>query len=381
MLRLRDLSEDTALFPWNRSTPHSALESTLAVALALLAGELSGHPGAGSLAAGAAFTVGFGVFHEALSSTLLSMALLSLGIASATFAGSLGGGWTPVVLLLCIVVALNYGLLTSLDPTAGWIAQQCGVFLIIASYFSNGARYALGRSSMVLLGGGLQILIYGVSHLLRRYAGAGPSPPPLPVLRQVRTRARQLWGSFRRELRWKAGSNGYVLRLILALGLSTALYRHLHWRNGYWAPMTALLVLKPKWANTLSRGIARLAGTLAGAALSVLLAFLHPPFHHWTYFVLIVAAAWACFALQAVNYALFSSVLTLYTVFLFAFGGFSERTAADLRLVNTAIGGLLALAIDFLAQRLGPHPEPASVSAPGSAPRGASGADATAAEA
>ena len=348
MLRLRDISEDTALFPWNKSTPYPALESTVAVSLALLLGQLTGHQSAGSIAAGSAFTVGFAVFHEALASTLLSMGVLTLGIASGTLAGSLGAQWTPVVLLLCVIAALNYGFLAGLGTTAGWIGQQSAIFVIVSSYFANGLHYAVGRSSMVLVGGALQMAVYAGSRTLR-HRGQNGSPTP-PLARQLKTRAGQLWRRLRDELRWQADTTNYVLRLCITLALSTAL----NWRNGYWAPVTALLVLKPKWANTLSRGVARLAGTLVGAGFCALLA-LHPAFHHWTYFLLIVVCAWGCFALQAVNYALFSSILTMYTVFLFAFGGFSERSAADLRLINTALGGLLALLVDFVAQQLGPR--------------------------
>ena len=349
MLRFREISEDTALFPWNKSTPYPALESTVAVVLALGLGQLTGHESAGSIAAGAAFTVGFAVFHEALSSTLLSMAVLTLGIASATLAGSLGAHWTPLVLVLCVVAAINYGLLAGLGNTAGWIGQQCAVFVVISSYFAHGVHYAAGRSAMVLLGGALQMLVYSVWHLRFHFVGNRASRPPF--WRQVGTRARQLGRALRDELHWRGETTWYVLRLIITLALSTTLYRTLHWQNGYWAPMTVLLVLKPQWAGTLSRGVARLAGTLVGASLCALLA-LHPPFPHWFYVVGIAVCAWACFALQAVNYALFSAFLTLYVVFLFAFGGFSQRSAADARLLNTALGGLLALAVDFVAQRL-----------------------------
>ena len=62
--------------------------------------------------------------------------------------------------------------------------------------------------------------------------------------------------------------------------------------------------------------------------------------------MLVLATAWGCYALQAVNYALFSLVLTLYTVYSFRFGGFSQPHAAHLRLLNTAIGGAVALAVD-----------------------------------
>ncbi len=352
MLLLRDISEDTVLFPWNKRTLHPALASTVPVAVALALGQFTGHQGAGSIAAGAAFTVGFAVFHEALASTLLSMLLLTLGIASATLIGSLGALWTPVVLLLCVLAAVNYGLLAGVGNTSGWIGQQCGVFVIVSSYFANGLHYALGRSGMVLLGGGLQMLTFAAWERLGRQPKTRSSAPP-PLLRQLGTRSGQLWRALRSELRWGTDTTSYVLRLLITLGITTALYRTLHWHNGYWAPMTALLVLKPKWANTLSRGIARLAGTLVGAGFCAMLA-LHPALHHWSYFLLIVATAWLCFALQAVNYALFSGVLTLYTVFLFAFGGFSERSAADLRLINTALGGLLALLVDFIAKQVGP---------------------------
>ena len=174
------------------------------------------------------------------------------------------------------------------------------------------------------------------------------------MLRQLHARSGQLVKAFLGELRWDASTTGYVLRLGVTLGVSTALYRYLHLRNGYWAPMTAMLVLKPKWANTLSRGVARLSGTLVGASLCLAIALAPVP-HAWMYFGLILITTWACYTLQAVNYAAFSVALTMYTVFLFGYGGFSERSAAGMRLTNTAFGGVLALLVDFAAHKLGPR--------------------------
>ena len=285
------------------------------------------------------------------------MALLTLGIASATLAGSLAAQWTPMVLILCVVAALNYGVLASLDPTASWIGQQCAVYVVVSSYFANGVHYAVGRTAMVLIGGLLQMILFTGFRYLHRYSNPGDTEPP-PLRRQIRTRVGQLWRATRERLNSNAGMDGYVLKLVITLGLSTMLYRYLHWRNGYRAPMTALLVLRPKWANTLSRGIARLTGTLVGAAITVLLAYLLPPFHHWVYFGLVLITAYACFAVQAVNYAFFSVVLTLNTVFLFAFGGFSERSAASLRLINTALGGFLALLVDYIAHHVASRAAP-----------------------
>ncbi len=343
MHRLFTISEDTTAFPWAKRTPGSGVVAVVAVGISLLLGWLTGHRSAGAIAAGSAFTVGFAVFHEALASWLLSMLGATLGIASATLIGSLAAPSTPLVLLVVFVAAVNYGLLAELGPTESWIGQQSGVFVIVASYFENGPHYAAGRTAMVLAGGGLQILVFLIFYLLR------PKPQEAAFLphERVPRRVRELWHCLRDELLIRHHSVSYVVRLSIVLLTSTEIYRYFHVRNGYWIPMTALLVLKPQWANTLSRGIARMLGTVAGAGFALLLAYLLP-FPAWVMPTLVLVGAWGCYALQAVNYAAFSVFVTLYIVFLFRFGGFSETAAAHIRLVNTVVGGTLALAIDAI---------------------------------
>lgn len=318
--------------------------AALAVGIALLLGWLTGHQSAGAIAAGSAFTVGFAVFHEALASALLSMAVTTLGIASATLAGSVAAPWTVVVLAVVFVAAVNYGLLAGLGPTEGWIGQQSAVFAIVASYFANGPHFALGRTGMVLAGGGLQVVVFWLFYMLRRKAR---TPRTLRTHQRIQRRLRELLQCLRHEMTLHGDTAGYVARLAVVLLTSTEIYRYFHVRNGYWIPMTALLVLKPQWSNTLSRGIARMLGTVAGAGFVLLLAkFL--PFPAWVMPTLVVVSAWGCYALQAVNYAVFSFFITLYIVFLFRFGGFSETAAAHIRLMNTVAGGSLALLIDAL---------------------------------
>lgn len=350
------ISPDTMVFPWEKRTPLRGLLSTIAIALSLVLGQLTGHPSAGSIAAGAAFTVGFAVFHEALASTLLSMALLTLGIASATLAGSLGASHTWSALVLAVIAAVNYGLLSGISDTAGWIGQQCAVFLVIATGFAHGPHYAVGRASMVMLGGAMQMVVYAATYLIRRGDRARP-----PLLRQLHTRVGQIGREVLGLLRGSSHTTSYVLRLALVLLLTGLVERREHLANGYWAPMTAVLVLKPQWTGTLSRGVARLLGTLLGAGAALVLAQLHT-FPDWLTFSLILLFAWGCYALQAVNYAVFSFSITLYVVFSFRFGGFSQPAAAHLRLLNTAIGGVTALVVDVLWQVFSP-PLPAQAPA------------------
>lgn len=342
MQRLTKISEDTTAFPWSKRTPGSGLLAAIAMGLALLLGWLTGHTSAGAIAAGSAFTVGFAVFHEALASTLLSMALTTVAIASATLAGSLGAESTAVTLLLVVVAAVNYGLLAGLGPTEGWIGQQSAVFLVVASYFANGPKYALGRAGMVMAGGGLQMLVFAAAYVVRRKEHPAEWEAPH---RRLPGRLRELLRCLREELTVHGSTAEYVARLALLLVVSTTIYRVFKIRNGYWIPMTALLVLKPQWASTLSRGIARMVGTVLGAGIALGLATLMP-FPGWLIPTLVVVSAWGCYALQAVNYAVFSAFITLYIVFLFRFGGFSETAAAHVRLVNTVVGGALALLVD-----------------------------------
>lgn len=343
MRPLLTISEDTTAFPWMKRTPGYGLLAMPAMVIALVAGQMTGHAAAGAIAAGSAFTVGFAVFHEALASTVLSMTVLTLGIASGTLAGSLGAPWTLLVLLIAFIAAVNYGLLAGLGPTEGWIGQQSGVFVVVASYFPGGPHYAVGRTLMVLAGGALQMMVFTAFYLLRRKPrepGSGPLPHE-----EVPRRVHELWDCLRKELTLRGKTAAYVARLALALLVSTAIYRYFHVRNGYWIPMTALLVLKPQWTGTLSRGIARMVGTVGGAGIALALAHLLP-FPEWVIAAMVIVSAWACFALQAVNYAMFSVFVTLYIVFLFHFGGFSQTAAAHIRLVNTIVGGAIALVID-----------------------------------
>jgi hypothetical protein len=347
-----NISNDTTVFPWAARTPAAGLRAIAAVVIALVSGQLAGHASAGAIAAGAAFTVGFAIFHEAIASSLLSMGIVTAGIALGTLVGSLSAQHTPSVLLIVAAAGVGYGLLSGLSAVAGWIGMQIATYVIVASYFPNGLHYAIGRTEMVLAGGGLQMLLFALYHL---FGDRKPGVPAVkaPLVPRLQLRLRQLWQELRGGEDFHGDAAVYTVRLTLTLLLCTAIYRRFHVRNGYWSPMTALLVAKPQWSHTLSRGIARLTGTLVGAAVAVVLAR-YFPLDEFTILAMAVVTAWACYALQAVNYAMFSLFVTLNIVFLFRSGGFSQTSAAHIRLMNTALGGGVALAVDATWKLLAP---------------------------
>jgi len=140
---------------------------------------------------------------------------------------------------------------------------------------------------------------------------------------------------------WSSIYARHAIRLTVTLTIAVVAQRMLPLAHGQWIGLTVILVLRPDFASTFSRGVARVAGTVGGAILASLIAALHPS--NSAYIGLVIVFAALGFALFNVNYALYSVAITGYVVYLLAFGGSPEHTAALDRVAATALGGLLAL--------------------------------------
>jgi uncharacterized membrane protein YccC len=135
----------------------------------------------------------------------------------------------------------------------------------------------------------------------------------------------------------------HAVRLAVLLPGAEALSRALPWERGYWVTLTALVVLKPDYAATAQRGVARIVGTGVGVlAAGALVEGLHPNGAALT--VLIAAATWASYATFAASYALYSVCITSLVVLLVAPLGPSDLSVVGDRGLDTVIGGALALA-------------------------------------
>jgi uncharacterized membrane protein YccC len=140
---------------------------------------------------------------------------------------------------------------------------------------------------------------------------------------------------------------GHALRYTLALGLATAAYRLTDLEHGYWIPLTVAFVLRPDYATTLTRGLARVVGTLVGvAAATAIVAVLHPAPILLTAAMLL--AIWIAFAIQRANFVWFTAVLTVYIVFSIAAAGVFDPVLGEMRLVATALGVGVALLTSML---------------------------------
>ena len=343
---------DSVVFDWKAQSFRADLIFVLPVSICLSFGIWLGHPGAGLIAAGGAFTVGFGAKQHIDESHLLPMILGSLGISAATFIGMIAGHTNFILVLLTGGAGFIYGMLSLRQPGVSWVGQQSVVFLLVASAFPSSPRAAAVRSSLVMAGGVLQILTSSI--LLRLLQQLRTDL--LLVARYLRAEHQALRSSVEEAARMLIKQRTahsavpYALRLGIVLGVSTEIYRHFGFANGYWIPMTALLVLRPGLSDTASRAIARTIGTLAGAVLaSFFLAHLAPgPI---TLAFLTLFFAWFSYSLNNVNYGLFTVCLTAYIVCLLALNSLPGKDVAYHRAVSTVIGGGLALTVRLLVIR------------------------------
>ena len=340
---------DVVVFDWKKQTFAADLVFVLPVALCLAIGLGAGHPGAGLIASGGAMTIGFGAKQQIEESRLLPMILASIGIAVSVFLGMIAGHENAILVPMAALWGFGYGMLTQREAGYGWVGQQCVVTLLVGSAFPFSARAALVRASLLLAGGAIQVVWSSIA--LRLW---GQLRKDLVDLRHriraeqdaLRTMMLEVAGHVKQG-QFRYSVFPYAVRLMVTLGVSTEIYRRLHFASGYWIPMTALLMLKPGIADTASRAIARTVGTVAGAWLiSVLVSHLAPSTLWLAIFT--VVFSWLSYATMNINYALFAVCITAQIVFLLSLDAIPGRDIAVRRAVCTAIGGALALSVRLI---------------------------------
>ncbi len=331
----RNLLRETLVFDWPKWNPGIASRGLPAIAISLAAGIAFGHPAAGLVAAAGAFTTGLGSLHRIRGSCVLPMLLAAVGMAVSTFVGMTVGHQSLFFVLIAGVWAAAYALLTVIRGGTSWVGLQWTVFLLVASAFHTTPRGALLRCLLVLAGGLFQALIVAV--IVHGPWGVGCDEPP-----QSETGPPASFGSLRQCATLRTPVCLYSLRMALVVMVSTEVFRHLDFLSGYWIPMTTLLVVRPDFFQTLTRGVMRVAGTLIGAGVAGLIAtYLHPSPAILALFV--VFFAWWAYSVLNVNYALYTLNLTAYIVFLLALSGLPPSAVVHRRAAYTLLGGAIAL--------------------------------------
>ncbi|HTA39045.1 MAG TPA: FUSC family protein [Candidatus Acidoferrales bacterium] len=135
-----------------------------------------------------------------------------------------------------------------------------------------------------------------------------------------------------------------AIRLAVILGVAMLLgHTVFESSRGYWIALTAALVLRPDLQGTIVRGFARVAGTVVGAVVAMLAVTASHGSPVWQS-AAIVAAAAVCYLTLMPNYALFSTAMTIFVIVSLDLLGASGHTTVANRVLDTLIGGALAIA-------------------------------------
>lgn len=350
---------DLYTFNWKKADLRQPLVSAAAVALCLFAGILAGHPGGGLIAGGGALTIGFGPNQRIADSRLLPMLAGIFATSTATLAGTIAGHRGYTLVIAAAFSAFIYGVLTAQNSGLSWVGQQASVALVVASAFPSGPKLALTRAGLIAAGGIVQTLFTAVGlHLvpaLRNDIASLPASLARSLSNRKEARAEELFTELRDLSHTLPGLThtetlGYALRLTLTMAVAAEVYHRIGIQSGYWIPMTALLVQKPAFFETLTRATARVSGTLLGAWLCTLLvAHVSPSPAVLAAFTTLCALL--AFATNPVNYGLFTACLTAYIVFLLSLNQIPGPVIAQRRALCTIAGAVIALIIHLDALR------------------------------
>lgn len=306
------------------------------VAAGLAAALITGRLGVGVAAVGGAVSVGFGANQRFTRLRCMPMLLAAIAMAGSAWVGATIAR-ENLLNTAAVLGVWGYalGAATALGPAMWWVCLQAVIALLISYAYPAGAQAAAERVALVLGGGLVQAavvsIVWGIRGEKLFYRIAPVSA--VPLLR---------WVDVPRALSVHDSRGRYATRVGVVLALAGAIAHLAKLPNGYWVPMTAAIVVKPDLHTTFARGIARLAGTLVGAAVATaFLAAVRPD--PVTLAALIVVAVWKCYVVQKVNYVAFAASLTTYVVLLLALLGLPGPIVAAHRLLATLLGGCLAL--------------------------------------
>lgn len=149
------------------------------------------------------------------------------------------------------------------------------------------------------------------------------------------------WEQLRDNLNLHSLLLRHTLRLSLATAAAVAVAKIWGVERGYWIPMTVVILLKPDFGGTLTHAVGRTVGTMAGSlAGGVMDLYLRDQV--WNY-ALLAPVGIATFAQRGGRYGRFVAFLTLFIVLMLNLITPGDLRLPLLRVVNTALGGLIAV--------------------------------------
>ena len=134
----------------------------------------------------------------------------------------------------------------------------------------------------------------------------------------------------------------HAVRFAVAVPLSFLAAEALDLPRPYWVPFAVAVILKPDFSSLFGRGLGRVLGTVAGASLAALLVgALHPG--EAVTVVFVALAAWAAYSCWSASFPIAIGLVTAVVLMLLSVSQPDSAITALDRLVDTVLGGAIAL--------------------------------------
>lgn len=231
-----------------------------------------------------------------------------------------------------------------IDRLAGEVDQLTGRVRVLAAATTD--RTPLTAAALDSLGA-LTGQLRAVVALLEEIWHSGGARLRLPrgILHRDRDwaeRVRSGAAQLRANLSPSSAAFRHAARMAAVVPAASVAAQHTALARDYWIPLTVAVVLRPDFTGTFTRGIGRTLGTSAGvAAAGLTVAAVHPD--RSVSIAAIGLAAWAAYTLFSASYAGFIACLTAVVVLMLGLVTADTIGTAVDRLIDTLIGGALAL--------------------------------------
>ena len=139
----------------------------------------------------------------------------------------------------------------------------------------------------------------------------------------------------------------HALRVSLATLAGYIISRFFPFGHGYWILLTIIVILKPTYSLSKQRNYQRLLGTIAGAAIGLLILYFVRD--NTALFVIMLLLMMGTYSFLRANYLVSVILMTPYILLLFhlLYGGNTQAVLTD-RVIDTAIGSAIAFLANFL---------------------------------
>jgi hypothetical protein len=266
----------------------------------------------------------------------------AIGIAAAL--GILSSQFGPVAVLAMGLLGAISGYLFAYSLRLAIYGLSVSLALMVAQGFFLSVDEVLPALFWVTIGGITQVTWSLLVWAFAEHRARGePSGWDWPAVKTA----------LRSNLSLESSAFRHGIRFGIALATGVAVYRIFDMDDhGFWIPLTILFVMRPDRDETYLRLVLRAAGTAVGLLIATAAAETIGGSDIAVVTILFLAAGF-CFGLLTVQYALFTTSVTVYVVLLTDTLGEDAWHAADLRAIGTAVGILIA----FLAWVLWPDPK------------------------